>query len=102
MISVQLFRGSTEARIFRKLEQSLELGTAIQESRGKRTQLGYIARQFIRQITHSPESAMLRAPMQGGFLFSTQVLSAASFESRACVSNPCRPEAQTAAPHSSA
>jgi hypothetical protein len=50
LISVQLFRRSTELRIFRKLEQPLEPGAAIQQSRGKDTQLGWIARQLIRQI----------------------------------------------------
>src|SRR4051794_2750134 len=67
LISVKLFRRSTELRVFCKLEQPLEPGAAIQQSRGKGTQLGWIARQFIRQITHWPESAMLRATMQRRF-----------------------------------
>src|SRR3954469_9155867 len=54
LISVKLFRRSTELRVFCKLEQPLEPGAAIQQSRGKGTQLGWIARQFIRQITHWP------------------------------------------------
>ncbi|MET4279500.1 hypothetical protein ACVWZW_006904 [Bradyrhizobium sp. F1.13.4] len=52
LISVQLFRGSTELRVFCKLEQPLEPGAAIQQSRGKDAQLGWIARQLIRQIAH--------------------------------------------------
>ena len=52
LISVQLLRRPTELRIFCKLEQPLEPGAAIQQSRGKDTQLGRIARQLIRQITH--------------------------------------------------
>ncbi|MBM7487819.1 hypothetical protein ACVWWI_006628 [Bradyrhizobium sp. USDA 3686] len=67
LITVKLFRRSTELRVFCKLEQPLEPGAAIQQSRGKDAQLGWIARQFIRQITHWPESAMLRAPMQRRF-----------------------------------
>jgi hypothetical protein len=102
LISVQLFRRSTELRIFRKLEQPLELGAAIQQSRGKDTQRGWIARQLVRQITHWPESAMLRSPMQRRFYIFTQAISAAGFEARACASNPCRPEARTTARHSSA
>ncbi len=102
LISVQLFRRSTELRIFRKLEQPLELGAAIQQSRGKDTQLCWIARQLVRQITHWPESAMLRSPMQRRFYIFTQAISAAGFEARACASNPCRPEARTTARHSSA
>ncbi len=102
LISVQLFRGPTELRIFCKLEQPLEPGAAIQQSRGKDTQLGRIARQLIRQITHWPKSAMLRAPDAAKILRPTQVLSAAGFEARASASNPCRPEARTAGRHSSA
>jgi hypothetical protein len=64
LISVQLFRGPTELGIFRKLEQSLEPGAAIQQSRSEDTQLGWIARQLIGQITHRPELAMLRVTMQ--------------------------------------
>lgn len=67
LINVQLFRRSTELRIFRKLEQPFEPRAALQQSRGKGTQLGWIARQLIRQITHWPESAMLRALMQRRF-----------------------------------
>ncbi|MFK4380905.1 hypothetical protein ABIA40_000313 [Bradyrhizobium sp. USDA 223] len=37
------------------LEQPLEPGAALQQSRGKGTQLGWIARQHISQITHWPE-----------------------------------------------
>ncbi|SDD36518.1 hypothetical protein SAMN05216337_1010128 [Bradyrhizobium brasilense] len=64
LISIQLFRGPTELRILCKLEQPLEPGAAIQQSRGKDTQLGWIARQLIGQITHWPELAMLRVTMQ--------------------------------------
>lgn len=64
LISIQLFRGPTELRILCKLEQPLEPGAAIQQSRGKGTQLGWIARQLIGQITHWPELAMLRVTMQ--------------------------------------
>jgi hypothetical protein len=52
LISVKLFRRSTELRIFRKLEQPLELGAAIQQSRGKDTQLGWLSFMKSRNSMH--------------------------------------------------